>query len=222
MTQKFLLSTICAMGFLAACQSSEPVTSCPHGFVETTNLGMGEPVICCPLGTTGQDGFCVDTPADFEANATTQTIQANTVVAEGVTPTPQTTAEPDPLPTPVIKTRKVAESAANASDFVYLTAPNGKGSAYCPKQANSVAWNASEFKCCGNGLTAVSVPSRDDSICCPVGTLSARWVGLQWNDFECCPAGTAETANTGSGDKYICCPAENIGKDGKCISVKKI
>ena len=105
----------------------------------------------------------------------------------------------------------------NPNDFVYLTAPNGKGSAYCPEHANSLAWNGIQFKCCGKGLKSVAVPSRDDSICCPAETMSARWIGKDVFDYECCPKGTVETKNEGTGDKNICCLPGQIAKDGVCL-----
>lgn len=102
-------------------------------------------------------------------------------------------------------------------DFALLTAPNDKGKAYCPKQAVGVAWNGEEFKCCGADKAVALVPSRGDSICCPVGGEQARWVGHSWKDYECCPAGTFETMNVGEGDRYICCPEGNKGQDGACV-----
>ena len=105
----------------------------------------------------------------------------------------------------------------NPDDFIYLTAPNGKGSAYCPKDANSLAWNGVQYKCCGKGLKSVVVPSREDSLCCPKTSTSARWVGKNVFDYECCPEGTVEVKNEGAGDKYLCCPAGQIAKDGACL-----
>lgn len=110
----------------------------------------------------------------------------------------------------------------NPDDFVYLTAPNGKGSAYCPKDANSLAWNGVQYKCCGKGLKSVEVASREDSICCPKTSSAARWVGKNVFDYECCPEGTVEVKNEGVGDKYVCCPAGQIAKDGVCLIKEEI
>ena len=109
------------------------------------------------------------------------------------------------------------EVTVDPNDFVYLTAPNGKGSAYCPQHANSLAWNGVQFKCCGKGLKSVTVSSRDDSICCPTEAMSARWVGKGVFDYECCPKGTVETKNEGTGDKHICCLPGQIARDGNCL-----
>ena len=231
---KILLSGVCGVVALAACQNND-YQSCPQGFVETTNVGMGEPVICCPFGTVGQDGFCVDLPSEFEPVPTNETIEPETVVAENITPTEeeksapidltQTAQEKEIQAEPQTATEPAAEITAPseqttsvADDFVYLTALNGKGSAYCPKQANSLAWNGIQFKCCGYGLNAVEVPSRDDSICCPIGSVSARWIGEEGFDYACCPAGLVEVKNQGSGDKYICCQEHEVGKDGVCVT----
>jgi len=261
---KFLLSGVCGVVALAACQSND-YPACPEGLVETTNLGMGDSVICCPVGTLGQDGYCVDTPTQFEPAPTNEVVEPETIVAEAVEPVeedisapidltqpavqeeatkeqetvenlqPEISAEPvevpeekeivAPMPTePVVeaKTETIEETktptTSVADDFVYLTAPNGKGSAYCPKKANSLAWNGIQFKCCGYGLTAVEVPSRDDSLCCPMGSVSARWIGEEGFDYECCPSGLVEVKNQGAGDKYICCQEHEVGKDGVCVT----
>ncbi len=115
-----------------------------------------------------------------------------------------------PVPVPV----------PSKDDKVLLSAPNNKGQAYCPKVANSLAWNGVEFQCCGNNMKAVAVPSRSDSICCPVASTEARWIGLKWNDFECCPEGSVETRNVGEGAKYLCCPAGDKALNGECLSLK--
>ena len=228
---KILLSGVCGVIALAACQSND-YQACPEGFVETNNLGMGEPVICCPFGTVGQDGFCVDTPSEFESAPTNETVEPETVVAEGTIPAEEETSAPIDLTLSSAEEKEVqAETATSvedvtpakpttsvADDFVYLTAPNGKGQAYCPKKANSLAWNGIQFKCCGYGLNAVEVPSRDDSICCPIGSVSARWIGEEGFDYECCPKGTVEVKNQGAGDKYICCQEHEVGKDGVCVT----
>ncbi|MBP5534213.1 MAG: hypothetical protein J6Y03_01750 [Alphaproteobacteria bacterium] len=188
----FILLGIITIGALTACQSSE-FELCPEGFEETQNIGYGEDLICCPYGTTGVDGMCVEE----EKKAPVQTEQ-NNIYTPKEESTPQTLLiVPD--------------------DFVYLTAPNEKGSAYCPQEAGSLAWNGIQFKCCGKELNSVVVPSREDSLCCPQESSSARWIGKSAFDYECCPKGTVEVKNEGEGDKYICCPQGQIGKDGECI-----
>ena len=235
---KILLSGVCGVVALAACQSND-YPACPEGLVETTNLGMGDAVICCPVGTLGQDGYCVDAPAEFEPAPANEVVEPETVVAEGAEPVEENIDAPIDLTqsveqeeTPAVQEDAVLEpveekeeevvpvkpTTSVADDFVYLSALNGKGGAYCPKKANSLAWNGVQFKCCGYGLTAVEVPSRDDSICCPVGSVSARWIGEEGFDYECCPAGLVEVKNKGVGDKYICCQEHEVGKDGVCVT----
>jgi len=212
----FILSGMGMASLMIACQGTQKNTQevlfCPEGFVETTNLGIGEPTICCPYGTTGQDGFCVDTPADFEQNPTIQSVEPTTIVTEGIKPE-KIEAEP---------AQSEENQELDAGDFVYLTAPNGKGSAYCPKRASSLAWNGTQYKCCGYGMQAVAVPSREDSICCHTGTLEARWIGKEGFDYECCPKGLVEVQNEGTGDKYICCQKGQIAKDGVCMTTAEL
>lgn len=235
----FVLTTVAAVSLIAACQSAKEEEQllqnavCPEGFVETTNIGMGDEIICCPYGTTGQDGYCVDTPMDYQP-APSEYPQTDTIVDTGFALQPdqsetQAPSEEQTKPTepaefdarttpaePAESAFAPAQVTQVAGEFVYLTAPNGKGSAYCQKRANSLAWNGIQYKCCGYGLTSTVVPSRDDSICCPVGSTSARWVGTAGFDYQCCPVGTVETQNEGSGDKYICCQKGMVGKDGVC------
>ena len=232
---KLFLASVCGFAALAACQSNNTV-GCPEGFVETNNIGMGDTIICCPFGTIGQNGYCVDQPNSFEPTPN-DFVEPNTVVADGLAPqneevqSEQTTqipanesmqeqTEEEIIKEPVIEQteEKEVEATVDTDDFIYLTAPNGKGSAYCPKKANSLAWNGVQYKCCGYGLNSVVVPSRDDSLCCPVGSVSARWIGEKGFDYECCPKGTIEVKNEGVGDKYICCAEHEVGKNGICVT----
>ena len=225
---KLFLAGVCGFAALAACQNNHS-TGCPMGFIETTNIGMGDTIICCPFGTIGQDGYCVDESQNFVPTPTNDIVEPNSVVAEGYIPqeeaVQQTQTEVAEKPTEepieekkVVKEKEAAPATVDTDSFAYLTAPNGKGSAYCPKKANSLAWNGVQYKCCGYGLNAVEVPSRGDSICCPIGSVSARWVGEKGFDYECCPKGTIEVKNEGVGDKYICCAEHEVGKDGICVT----
>ncbi len=204
-----LLSGICCAAFLNACASSdeafvaeEPLAAsvCTDDLVETTNTGLGEPVICCPVGTIGQDGFCVDSPKEFN-NQEQAFPEPTDVVTQGVSPElipapqmpepPLVVDEEQPVPQPVEAPATVPAKAdmPEPQTFVYLTAPAQKGSAYCPARANSLAWNGVQFKCCGYQKNATVVPSRSDSVCCPVGSTEARWIGKEGFDYECCAEG---------------------------------
>ena len=208
MKKRALLFAACSMLFLGACATFQDDTyadyadeACPQGWVETVNSGVGDKIICCPVGTIGIDGLCVDEPTSFESQPQAMPAPQD-VVADAVAP----------------KTITVAKSKDEG--LVLLSAPNGKGSAYCPARSNSLAWNGTSFKCCGNGMKAVVVPSRDDSICCPAASTSARWVGTKWNDYECCPEGTVEVKNQGEGGKYACCPKGQKAINGECLAVR--
>lgn len=251
-----LTSILLGVGVIAtivACQSNEK-TFCPDGFVDTQNFGSGEPFICCPYGSTAQDGMCFEevTEAQAEFEEPQQEVVVKQEIQEPVTPEivePQPVAQESALQAEAEATAAATAAVAaavatqeevadqqeeekqevpevkvesnqatiNPDDFIYLTAPNGKGSAYCPKNANSLAWNGVKFKCCGKGLKSVVVPSREDSLCCPKGTTSARWIGQNVFDYECCPEGTVEVKNEGEGDKYVCCLPGQIAKDGTCL-----
>jgi len=183
---KLFLAGVCGFAALAACQSNHSA-SCPMGFVETNNIGMGDAVICCPFGTVGQDGYCVDESQNFAPTPTNDIVEANSVVADGFIPLeePIQQTQPEvaeksieePVEEKIVVEEKEEAPTVDTDAFAYLTAPNGKGSAYCPKKANSLAWNGVQYKCCGYGLNATEIPSREDSICCPVGSVSARWIG---------------------------------------------
>ena len=260
-----VLLGIVVIGAIVACQTSDTVL-CMDGTVETPNTGVGAAIICCPAGSIGMDGLCIEeekevavekvtketqtvtetiktetqnavTIAENSAEETTKTVEEQvSQTTEIVIQTPDVAAaeqEEQPAeaeeiaeqPTEQIQDEEVSsesrmeeqEVIVDPNDFVYLTAPNGKGSAYCPQQANSLAWNGAQFKCCGKGLKSVVVPSRDDSLCCPAETISARWVGKSVFDYECCPKGTVETKNEGAGDKNVCCLPGQIAKDGNCL-----
>ena len=171
---------------------------CPRGWVETVNTGIGDATICCPVGTIGVDGYCVDEPISFETR-------------------PEAMPEPQNIVTEAVAPKTITVAKSKDEGLVLLSAPNGKGSAYCPERSNSLAWDGTQFKCCGNGVKSVAVPSRDDSICCPETSTSARWVGKRWNDYECCPEGTVEVKNQGEGGKYACCPKGQKAINGECV-----
>lgn len=206
--KKTLLLAFCCASVLSACvisQDEYPLdysdSVCPEGFVETPNTGRGDSSICCPAGTIGIDGLCVDEPDSFAFNSDGYP-EPEDIVAQGVT------------------LEGTTVNLKNKETYVLLSAPNGRGSAYCPGRSNSLAWNGSEFKCCGKGMKAVVIESRDDSICCPTSSTHARWVGMKWNDYECCPEGTIEVKNVGEGGKYACCPKGYKAVNGGCFPSK--
>ena len=209
------------IGSIVACQPAETVF-CPDGFIETQNVGYGDSFICCPYGTTGVDGMCVNEETQADSNFVEQDNQimvAESQVSDKAVEKETVIEVNIPKQEPAPKEGLTGEEyIIDPNDFVYLTAPNGKGSAYCPKNANSLAWNGVKFKCCGKGLKSVSVPSREDSLCCPQESTSARWVGKSGFDYECCPKGTVEVKNEGEGDKYICCEEGQVAKNGKCLT----
>ncbi len=209
MKKKNLLLALCSALCLVACATghqNDPYGyrsdgTCPYGWVETVNSGAGDEIICCPVGTIGIDGLCVDEPNSFETQ-------------------PEAMPEPQNVVTEAVATKTITVAKSKDEGLVLLSAPNGRGSAYCPARSNSLSWNGTGFKCCGNGMKAVAVPSRDDSICCPAGSTSARWVGMKWNDYECCPEGTVEVRNQGEGGKYVCCQKGQKAINGECLSVR--
>ena len=209
MKKTTLLFALGAVFVLSACVSSDDDLNwnnygdeaCPKGWVETANTGNGDAIICCPVGTIGVDGMCVDQPNVFD-------------------PQPQEWPEPQDVVAQSAPVQARTVQADTNTQFVLLSAPNGKGSAYCPDRSNSLAWNGSQFKCCGKGMKSVVIPSREDSICCPASSDSARWVGTKWNDYECCPEGTVEVKNQGQGGKYACCPKGQKAINGECLAVR--
>ena len=207
MKKKTLLFALCSVLCLCACTSTQDDYAdygdapCPQGWVETVNSGEGDEIICCPVGTIGINGMCEDGPNSFEIQNDGM-LESEDIVADAVAP------------------RTITVAKSKDEGLVLLSAPNGKGSAYCPARSNSLAWNGIQFKCCGNGMKSVVVPSRDDSICCPVTSTSARWVGMKWNDYECCPEGTVEVRNQGEGGKYACCQKGQKAVNGECLFVR--
>ena len=211
MKKNTLILALGCIALLGACSFSDTdekqtqylgVDVCPQGWVDTPNAGMGDPIICCPEGSVAEDGLCIEAELSSETQPIDWPEDADIIV-------PGVDAQ-----------NKQIYTVDEKEGYVLLSAPNSKGSAYCPSRSNSLAWDGSSFRCCGRGMKAVVIPSRSNSICCPDTSTSARWAGAKWNDYECCPQGTVEVRNQGEGGKYACCPEGQKAVNGKCYIIK--
>ena len=120
---------------IVACQPADTVF-CPDGFIETQNVGYGDSSICCPYGTTGIDGMCVNEKMQPDNSFVEEDTQI--MVAEPVKNNPEkpqmnnnTVEKETVIEVNIPKQEAPKEEAAikeeyiiDPNDFVYLTAPN--------------------------------------------------------------------------------------------------